>query len=125
MPSPRSARRFGHVAAWIRLRLPPPSTPVVLLGSRPPPPSPPIGLLAPEPVATDPRKRVYAWEQAWSEGVLRLHWDADAPELLDAEYRLDVRRRVAPQELRAFWAEVKRLLDELGPLPLDGADPTP
>lgn len=125
MPAPtRATHRFGHAVAWIRLRVPPPPAPVVLMGS-PPPPGPPLDLLEPDPVLTDPRKRVYSWERPWGDGVVRLKWDADTPELLEAEYRIQERRLLASSEVRSFWAEVKRLVAELGPLPVEGADPRP
>jgi hypothetical protein len=126
MPAPgRPTHRYGHVAAWIRLQVPPPPAPLVLMGKVPPPPGPPLDLLEPEPVSTDPRKRIYAMERPWGEGVVRLKWDSDAPELLEAEYRIRERRLLAPEEVRSFWAEVKRLVGELGPLPVNGADPRP
>ncbi|MDE1819255.1 MAG: hypothetical protein KGJ23_02915 [Euryarchaeota archaeon] len=124
MARPPARRRFGHVAAWLRLRLPPPTAPVVLLGDRPPP-MPPLDLLAPEPVSTDPTKRIFTWEEPWGQGVLRLKWDADSAEVLEAEYRLEARRQPSPSEVREFWGEVKRRVAELGTLPVEGADPVP
>lgn len=125
MSRPASGRRFGHAVAWIRLRLPEPPPQTVLMGKLPPPPMPPLDILQPEPVPTDPRKRIYVWEESWTGGLLRLRWDADALDLLEAEWRREDRRRPAPEEVRAFWAEVKRLVAELGPLPVEGADPRP
>jgi hypothetical protein len=126
MPRPPPGRRRpGHVAAWIRLKLPAQAEPTLLLGGSPPPPSPPLALLEPEPVSTDPRKRIYAWEGPWSEGTLRLKWDADYADVLEAEYRVHERRPLRPEEVRAFWAEVKGKVAELGPLPVDDADPRP
>lgn len=126
MPRPPPGRRRpGHVAAWIRLKLPPTGEATVLLGSLPPPPSPPLALLVPEPVSTDPRKRIYAWEGPWAEGTLRLKWDADYEDVLEAEYRVSDRRPLRAEEVRAFWAEVKSKVAELGPLPVDDADPRP
>lgn len=91
-----------------------------------PPPDPPLDVLAPNPVTTDPRKRVYAHEEDHGEWVLRLVWDADDPELLEAEYRAPIYgARLARSEVPAFWAAVKRLTAPLGPLPVDGADPRP
>lgn len=124
MPTaPPGRRRPGHVAAWIRLKLPPSDSTTMLMGSLPPPPSPPLEILEPEPVSTDPRKRVYAWEGPWADGVLRLKWDADYADVLDAEYRVTERRPLRREEVRSFWDEVKRKVGELGPLEIDGADP--
>lgn len=124
MAAPPARRRYGHVAAWIRLRVPEPAPVVVLMG-KPPPPGPPLELLQPDPVMTDPRKRIYSFEEEWGSGLIRMKWDADMPEVLEAEYRMTERRRVPPQEVRSFWAEVKKHTSELGPLPVDGADPVP
>ena len=124
-PPPSPKRRFGHTSAWIRLRLPPPAPTVMLMGSFPPPPSPPLDLLKPEPVSTDARKRIFVFEEPWQGGVLRLKWDADDAERLEAEYRLSERRRPSSEEIRAFWARVKERVGELGPLPVEGADPLP
>ena len=92
-----------------------------------PPPDPPLDLLAPNPVPTDPRKRVYAYEEERPDGwVLRLVWDADDPELLEAEYRAPVYDRRLPRaKVPEFWAVVKEKLRPLGPLPVDSADPRP
>jgi hypothetical protein len=99
---------------------------MMLTGGPPPPPAPPLDLLEPNPVPTDPRKRVYAYEEDRGGWVLRLVWDADDPELLEAEYRAPIYgARLAPSEVPGFWAEVKRLVAPLGPLPVDGADPRP
>lgn len=113
------------MAAWVRLRVPSPPETLVLMGSLPMPPSPPLDLLVPEPVSSDPRKRLFAWEGRWQGGVVRLRWDADAAGLLDAEYRIPERRRIAPKEVRAFWEEVKRRVTPLGPLVVESADPWP
>lgn len=92
-----------------------------------PPPDPPLDILQPNPVPTDPRKRVYAYEEERPEGwVLRLVWDADDPDLLEAEYRAPVYDRRLPRaQVPEFWAVVKERLQPLGPLPVDSADPRP
>lgn len=126
MPRPPPGRRRpGHVAAWIRLKLPPQAEATMLLGALPPPPGPPLALLEPEPVSTDPRKRIYAWEGPWAEGTLRLKWDADYADVLEAEYRIEARRVLPAEEVRAFWGEVKRHTQELGPLQVEAVDPSP
>ena len=92
----------------------------------PPPPDPPLDLLAPNPVPTDPRKHVFAYEADHDTWALRLVWDADDPELLEAEYRAPVYgRRLPKEEVARFWAEVKELVAPLGPLPIASADPRP
>ena len=90
------------------------------------PPDPPLEILERNPVATDPRKRVYAFEQELEGGVVRIVWDADDPELLEAEFRTpQYGGRLAGERVAAFWAEVKRLISPIGPLPVEGADPRP
>ena len=126
VPSLGVARSHWPVVAWLRLRLPPRPAPVVLMGSAPPP-IPPLDVLEPNPVTTDPRKRIFAFEQEQPGGwVLRLVWDADDPDLLEAEYRAPYYDRRLPRtEVPTFWAAVKRQTGSLGPLPVDGADPRP
>ncbi len=112
--------------AWIRLKLPPPPAPTMLMAGPPPPPAPPLDLLEPNPVPTDPRKRVYAYEEERDGWTVRLVWDSDDPELLEAECRAPIYGARLPREaVPRFWAEVKRLVAPLGPLPVDGADPRP
>ena len=114
------------MVAWIRLKVPPPPTPTLLTPGPPPPPAPPLELLAPNPVPTDPRKRVFAYEEDRAEWTVRLVWDADDPELLEAECRAPIYgARLPAAEVPKFWAEVKRLLAPLGPLPVEAADPRP
>ncbi|MEM0129634.1 MAG: hypothetical protein QXG65_05695 [Thermoplasmata archaeon] len=129
MPSLGVARTRWPVAAWIRLRLPPAPPPVALAGL-PPPPDPPLDLLERNPVPTDPRRRVWAFEEErpGPEGpwVLRLVWDEEDPGALEAELRSPV-LGVRPAEplLRAFWQAVRERTTPIGPLPIDGADPWP
>ncbi len=126
MPSLGASRVHWPVAAWIRLRVPPPPPPLMLTGGPPPPPDPPLESLAREPISTDPRKRVYATEEEVEGGILRLVWDSDDPEFLEAEFRAPYYdTRLPPDQVRAFWALVKDRTSALGPLPIDGADPTP
>ena len=126
MPSLGAPRSHWPVVAWIRLRLPPRDAPVALLGP-PPPPPPPLEILERNPVPTDPRKRVCAYEEEQPAGwVLRLVWDADDPDLLEAEYRAPIYARRLPRaEVPGFWNAVKRKVVELGPLPVESADPWP
>ncbi len=125
MPSPRSARTRWPVLAWLRLRLPPRPAPLALAGP-PPPPDPPLDLLHREPVVTDPRRQVYAFEQNRGEWVLRLVWDAEDPGVLEAEYRSpSFGGRLPREKVPAFWQAVKELVQELGPLPVEAADPRP
>lgn len=120
------SRTRWPVVAWIRLRLPERPAPLTLVAGVAPPVVPPLDLLEPNPVPTDPRKRVFAAEQEHEGWVLRLVWDADQPELLEAEFRAPrYGSRPSGEEVRGFWAEVKRLTSSLGPLPIDGADPKP
>jgi hypothetical protein len=91
-----------------------------------PPPIPPLDILAPNPVPTDPRRRVYAFEMEKPEWVVRLIWDADDPELLEAECRAPLYgERLARSDVPRFWAAVKELVAPLGPLPVESADPRP
>jgi len=126
MPSLGVAKSHWPVVAWIRLRLPPRPPPVVLFGTAPPP-DPPLDILESNPVPTDPRKRVYAFECDEPGGwVLRLVWDADDPEILEAEYRAPYStQRLHRSEVPRFWAAVKERTQPLGPLAVDGADPRP
>jgi hypothetical protein len=113
------------VVAWIRLTLPPAQAPLTLMGP-PLPPDPPLEILEKNPVATDPRKRVYAFETDVEAGVVRLIWDADDPEVLEAELRAPVYgSRVPKEQVREFWNAVKSLVAPIGPLPIQAADPKP
>ncbi len=126
VPSLGTSRSHWPVVAWIRLRVPPPPPVIMLTPGIPPPPNPPLEILEPNPVRTDPRKRVYSYEEDLGESVVRLVWDADDPEVLEAEYRQPTYdRRASKSDVVAFWAAVKRLVAPIGPLPVDGADPRP
>ena len=127
MPSLGVSRSHWPVVAWIRLKLPPQPPPMILMGSSPPPASPPLEILEPNPVTTDPRKRVFAFEEERSgDWVLRIVWDADDPEVLSAEYRAPIYdRRLPRSEVPGFWAAVKEHITPLGPLPVEAADPRP
>jgi hypothetical protein len=126
MPSLGAARTRWPVVGWIRLKLPPRPPLVLLTPGVAPPPNPPLDILEPNPVTTDPRKRVYAYEEDHPDWVVRLVWDADDPEVLEAECRAPIYGGRLPQvEVPKFWAAVKRLVAPLGPLPVDGADPKP
>jgi hypothetical protein len=99
---------------------------MMLMPGLPPPPDPPLDILVPNPVTTDPRKRVYAYEEERGEWVVRLVWDADDPEVLEAECRAPLYgQRLPKREVAGFWAAVKGLIAPLGPLPVEGADPRP
>jgi hypothetical protein len=125
VPSLGVSRSHWPVVAWIRLKLPPADSPMTLVGP-PLPPDPPLEILEKNPVATDPRKRVYAFEQELESGIVRLIWDADDPELLEAELRAPVYgARVPKERVREFWGAVKVLIAPLGPLPVEAADPKP
>ncbi len=114
------------MAGWIRLRLPVGPPPVSLVPGVAPPTVPPLDVLEPNPVPTDPRKRVFSHEEEHDTWVLRLVWDADQPELLEAEYRAPrYGARLSAGEVRTFWDAVKKLTSPLGPLSVDGADPRP
>jgi len=128
VPSLGAARTHWPVVAWIRLKLPPPEAPLMLMGGSPPPPPPPLEILEKNPVSTDPRRKVYAFEEERDDGawVLRIIWDQDDPELLEAELRAPLAaRRPGPAEVRRFWTAVKERVAELGPLPVESADPRP
>ena len=126
VPSLGSSPTHWPVVAWIRLRLPPPPPVTMLTAGPPPPPDPPLDILANEPVTTDPRKRIFAHEEEAEGGVVRLVWDSDDPEFLEAEFRLPVYGgRLPADRVRAFWKVVKIRTERLGPLPVDGADPVP
>lgn len=127
MPSLGVSRSHWPVVAWIRLKLPAPPAPKLLMGSAPPPAQPPLDLLEPNPVTTDPRKRVYAFEEERAGGwVLRLVWDADDPTMLEGEYRAPLyRQRLPAPEVPRFWAAVKEKVSPLGPLEIESADPRP
>ncbi len=126
MPSLGVAHSHWPVAAWIRLKLPPAPPPVMLTPGIPPPPVPPLEILRPNPIPTDARKRVHAYEESHEEWDVRLVWDADDPEVLEAECRAPYYdRRLPPSEVPKFWAAVKRLVGPIGPLPVEAADPRP
>ena len=127
MPSLGTARTHWPVVAWIRLKLPPAPPPLLLMGSAPPPPGPPLDILERNIVTTDPRKRIWAFEEEQPAGwALRIVWDADEPEYLEAEYRAPIyNRRLPRSEVPGFWAAVKARIAPLGPVPVDSADPRP
>jgi hypothetical protein len=96
------------------------------MGGAPPPAEPPLDVLERRAVVTDPRKQIYGLEEERGEGVLRIFWDADDPEVLSAEYRLPGRRGpLPPDQVRKFWGWVKERVAALGPLPVLAADPRP
>ncbi len=114
------------VAAWVRFRLPELAPPLVLLGGSPPPPRPPLDLLEPEPVATDPTMRVFAHVTEFAPGLIRIAWRANDPGHLVAEYREPLTvARLPPERVRRFWEALRPLLAEIGPLPIEAADPRP
>jgi hypothetical protein len=126
MPSLGASRSHWPVVAWIRLTLPPPPPVFMLTPGVPPPPSPPLEILRPNPVTTDPRKRVFAFEEEHDDWVVRLVWDADDPEVLEAECRQALYdRRLDRARVVDFWSAVKLLIAPLGPLPVEAADPRP
>jgi hypothetical protein len=126
VPSLGASRSHWPVVAWIRLKLPARPPPMSLMAGVAPPPDPPLDVLEPNPVTTDPRKRVYAYEEDRGDWVLRLVWDADDPDLLEAEYRAPIYGgRLPPSEVPKFWSSVKKLTEPIGPLPIDAADPRP
>jgi len=126
VPSLGVSHTHWPVVAWIRLRLPPRPPPMTLMPGIAPPPDPPLDVLAPNPVPTDPRKRVYSFELERDDWVVRLVWDADDPELLEAECRAPLYGgRLPREEVPKFWAVVKELIAPLGPLPVEAADPRP
>jgi hypothetical protein len=126
VPSLGTSRTRWPVVAWIRLSLPPQPAPVMLTPGPPPPPSPPLDLLEPNPITTDPRKRVFAFEEPHDEFVVRLVWDADDEGVLEAEYRAPLYgQRLPNAEVLVFWEAVKRLIAPIGPLPVESADPRP
>ena len=126
VPSLGVAHSHWPVVAWIRLKLPERPPPMTLMPGIAPPPDPPLDILAPNPVPTDPRKRVYSFELERDDWVVRLVWDADDPELLEAECRAPLYgQRLPAGEVPKFWATVKELVAPLGPLPVEAADPRP
>jgi hypothetical protein len=126
VPSLGAPRSHWPVVAWIRLKLPIPPPVIMLMPGLPPPPIPPLDILVPNPVTTDPRKRVFAYEEERGSWVVRLVWDADDPEILEAECREPIYdRRLSREQVAEFWAAVKQLIAPLGPLAVDGADPRP
>jgi len=126
MPSLGAPRTRWPVVAWIRLTLPARPPLILLMPGIAPPPNPPLDILMPNPVTTDPRKRVYAYEEERGDWVVRLVWDADDPEILEAECRMPLYdRRLPREEVGQFWAAVKELIAPLGPLKVESADPRP
>jgi len=126
VPSLGASQSRWPVVAWIRLRLPVRPPPVTLIAGVAPPVVPPLEVLEPNPVPTDPRKRVYAFEQDQDVGVVRLVWDADDPEILEAECRAPLYgHRPSREDVARFWGAVKTLVAPLGPLVIDAADPRP
>lgn len=125
MPSLGVPRTHWPVVAWIRLRLPPRDAPVALLGP-PPPLDPPLEILERNVVTTDPRKQIYAHEEELPFGVVRIVWDAEDPEVLEAELRAPLYdRRLPRDQVPAFWSAVKERIAPIGPLPVLAADPRP
>jgi hypothetical protein len=126
VPSLGVSRSRWPVVAWIRLALPPRAPLLTLTPGVPPPPDPPLDLLEPNPISTDPRKRVFSYEEDHEDWTVRLVWDADDPELLEAECRAPYYdRRLPRSDVPKFWAAVKALTAPLGPLRVEGADPRP
>jgi hypothetical protein len=126
VPSFGSPRSHWPVVAWVRLKLPPPAPPMMLIAGPPPPLDPPLERLTKNPVATDPRKQVYAFEEDREDSVVRLFWDADDPEVLEAELRAPgFGRRPTSAEIRGFWDWVRATVAPIGPLPVEAADPRP
>lgn len=74
---------------------------------------------------TDPRKQIYVQEAEHDGGVIILHWDGDNPEILEAEFRAPRRTGFSREAVRPFWDAVKVQIAELGPLPIEAADPRP
>ena len=98
---------------------------MVLMGGAPPL-DPPLPFLVANPVPTDPRRKVFAYEEERDDWVLRLVWDQDDPGLLSAEYRAPLYgRRLEAPEVRKFWQVVKEKVESLGPLRVESADPRP
>ena len=126
MPSLGVSRSHWPVVAWIRLKLPVLPQSESLIAGIAPPAVPPLDILTRNVVATDPRKRVYAFEEEQEDWVLRLVWDADDPGILEAEYRAPFYGARLPREkVPLFWAAVKRRTEPLGPLSVISADPRP
>ncbi|MCI4345906.1 MAG: hypothetical protein L3K07_04050 [Thermoplasmata archaeon] len=118
--------RHWPVRAWIRVRLPEPETPPLVLMGAPPPPQPPGDFLAPVPPGPDPRKRIFAFEEEEGEGVVRIVWDADDPERLNVELRLPgYGSRLPPERIRKFWTAVRARLAPLGTVRVEASDPPP
>ncbi|MGA8542447.1 MAG: hypothetical protein WB947_02730 [Thermoplasmata archaeon] len=126
MPSLGVARSHWPVVAWIRLTLPKRPPMLLLTPGVAPPPDPPLDILAPNPISTDPRKRVFSYEEDHDAWTVRLVWDTDDPEVLEAECRAPYYdRRLPASDVPRFWAAVKALIAPLGPLPVESADPRP
>ena len=126
MPSLGVSRSHWPVVAWIRLKLPALPRSESLIAGIAPPADPPLDILTRNIVATDPRKRVYAFEEEQDGWVLRIVWDADDPGILEAEYRAPVYgSRLAREKVPDFWRAVKGKTSVLGPLNVEAADPRP
>lgn len=126
MPSFGTPRSHWPVVAWVRLTLPPPPEPILLTPGPPPPLDPPLDRLVHNPVTTDPRKRVFAFEEEVGDAVLRIVWDSDDPRVLEAELRTPgFGHRPSPAEIRRFWDWVRDQVRPIGPLPVEDADPRP
>jgi hypothetical protein len=120
----RAAIRRWPVLAWVRLRIPPREAPVLLTPGPPPPPAPPVDFLEPEAVATDPTARLFTFHEPFEQGILRYVWSGGDPSALTVEYRGPAYApRVPTETVRRFWATVKSRLAEIGPLPVEAADP--
>ncbi|HZY70406.1 MAG TPA: hypothetical protein VFF67_05445 [Thermoplasmata archaeon] len=125
MPRATPTRQQWPVVAWVKLKLPPPERPTTLLGP-PLPPDPPLDILEHAPVVTDPRRRIFAFEEELDDGVLRIVWDAENPEVLEAELRAPYfDRRLPRSKVPRFYRSVKERVGSLGPLPILAADPKP
>ncbi len=126
MPSLGVPKSRWPVVAWIRLELPERPAPLTLIPGIAPPPDPPLEFLVPNPVPTDPRRRVFAFEEEHDEFVVRLVWDSEDPGLLEAECRAPLYRgRLPSDKVAEFWAAVKTLVAPIAPLVVESADPRP
>ena len=126
MPSFGVSKTRWPVVAWIRLRLPERPPPTLLMPGPPPPPEPPLEILESNPVPTDPRRRVFAYEEDHGDWVVRLVWDTDDPSFLEVECRAPLYgRRLAKEGVGAFWQAAKRLVAPISPVEVEAADPAP
>lgn len=108
------------------MQLSPRPAPLTLIPGVAPPPDPPLEVLVPNPVPTDPRRRVFSFEEDHDAFVVRLVWDSEDPDLLEAECRAPVYRGRPPEEtVSAFWRSVKALVAPIAPVRVDSADPLP